>query len=130
MTGEWLDISRIEDFFFTLLKGKAFGEVTVGGKLTDTLSKTMTRATLIDCSPMTDYNGYGYGKVLVYLFSKSAGNGKKNVPIMYEMEEALRNAINGCMHKHYIVSRERTYADYDSKYDMHCNIVEINLTII
>ena len=130
MTGKWLNISQIEDFFFTLLNSKELGKVVVGKKLPDTLSKGTKRMTLIDLGRVRDKTGYGSGVVLVFLFSKSAGNGEKNVPVMAEMEEFLRTKVAESRHEHYIISRGSTYPDYDSTYDMHCNIVEINLTII
>lgn len=130
MTGKWLNISLIEDFFFTLLNSKELGKVVVGKKLPDTLSKDTKRMTLIDLGRVRDKTGYGSGVVLVFLFSKSAGNGEKNVPVMAEMEEFLRTKVTESRHEHYIISRGSTYPDYDSTYDMHCNVVEINLTII
>lgn len=130
MTGKWLNISLIEDFFYTLLKSDKLGKVVVGTKLPDTLSKDTKRITLIDLGRVRDKTGYGSGVVLVFLFSKSAENGEKNVPVMAEMEEFLRIKVDESRHEHYIVSRGSTYPDYDSTYDMHCNVVEINLTII
>ena len=130
MTGKWLNISQIEDFFFTLLNSKELGKVVVGKKLPDTLSKNTKRMTLIDLGRVRDKTGYGSGVVLVFLFSKSAENGEKNVPVMAEMEEFLRTKVAESRHEHYIISRGSTYPDYDSTYDMHCNVVEINLTII
>ena len=130
MTGKWLNISLIEDFFYTLLNSKELGKVVVGKKLPDTLSKDTKRMTLIDLGRIRDRVGYGSGVVLVFLFSKSAENGEKNVPVMAEMEEFLRTKVAESRHEHYIISRGSTYPDYDSTYDMHCNIVEINLTII
>lgn len=130
MTGKWLNISQIEDFFYTLLKSDKLGKVVVGTKLPDTLSKDIKRMTLIDLGRVRDKTGYGSGVVLVFLFSKSAGNGEKDVPVMAEMEEFLRTKVAESRHEHYIISRGSTYPDYDSTYDMHCNVVEINLTII
>ena len=130
MTGKWLNISLIEDFFFSLLNSKELGKVVVGKKLPDTLSKDTKRITLIDLGRVRDKTGYGSGVVLVFLFSKSADNGEKNVPVMAEMEEFLRTRVAESRHEHYIISRGSTYPDYDSTYDMHCNVVEINLTII
>ena len=130
MTGQWLNISLIEDFFFSLLNSNELGKVVVGKKLPDTLSKDTKRITLIDLGRIRDKTGYGSGVVLVFLFSKSADNGEKNVPVMAEMEEFLRTKVAESRHEHYIISRGSTYPDYDSTYDMHCNVVEINLTII
>ena len=130
MTGKWLNISLIEDFFFSLLNSKELGKVVVGKKLPDTLSKDTKRITLIDLGRVRDKTGYGSGVVLVFLFSKSSGNGRKDVPVMAEMVEFLRTKVAESRHEHYIISRGSTYPDYDSTYDMHCNVVEINLTII
>ena len=130
MTGKWLNISLIEDFFFSLLNSNELGKVVVGKKLPDTLSKDTKRITLIDLGRVRDKTCYGSGVVLVFMFSKSADNGEKNVPVMAEMEEFLRTKVAESRHEHYIISRGSTYPDYDSTYDMHCNVVEINLTII
>ena len=130
MTGKWLNISLIEDFFFSLLNSNEVVKVVVGKRLPYTLSKDTKRITLIDLCRVRDKTGYGSGVVLVFLFSKSADNGEKNVPVMAEMEEFLRTKVAESRHEHYIISRGSTYPDYDSTYDMHCNVVEINLTII
>lgn len=130
MTGKWLNISLIEDFFYTLLQSDILGKIVVGTKLPDTLAKDAKRITLVDLGRINDRVGYGSGIVLVFLFSKSSANGEKNVPAMAEMEEFLRTKVAESRHEHYIISRGSTYPDYDSTYDMHCNVVEINLTII
>ena len=130
MTGKWLNISLIEDFFYTLLQSDKLGKIVVGTKLPDTLSKDAKRITLVDLGRINDRVGYGSGIVLIFLFSKSSSNGEKDVPVMAEMEEFLRTKVLESKHAHYIISRGSTYPDYDSIYDMHCNIVEINLTII
>ena len=130
MTGKWLNISLIEDFFYTLLQSDKLGKIVVGTKLPDTLSKDAKRITLVDLGRINDRVGYGSGIVLIFLFSKSSSNGEKDVPAMAEMEEFLRTKVLESKHAHYIISRGSTYPDYDSTYDMHCNIVEINLTII
>ena len=130
MTGKWLNISLIEDFFYTLLQSDKLGKIVVGTKLPDTLSKDARRITLVDLGRINDRVGYGSGIVLIFLFSKSSSNGEKDVPAMAEMEEFLRTKVLESKHAHYIISRGSTYPDYDSTYDMHCNIVEINLTII
>ena len=130
MTGQWLNISLIEDFFYTLLKSDKLGKVVVGTKLPDTLDKEIKRMTLIDLGRIRDRVGYGSGVVLVFLFSKSSSNGAKDVPAMAEMEEFVRTKILESRHEHYIISRGSTYPDYDSSCDMHCNVIEINLTII
>lgn len=129
MTGKWLNISLIEDFFYTLLKSDKLGKVVVGTKLPDTLDKNARRITLVDLGRVRDRVGYGSGIVLVFLFSKSSGNGEKDVPVMAEMEEFLRTKVTESRHEHYIISRGSTYPDYDITYDMHCNVVEINLTV-
>ena len=130
MTGKWLNISLIEDFFYTLLQSDKLGKIVVGTKLPDTLSRDAKRITLVDLGRINDRVGYGSGIVLIFLFSKSSSNGEKDVPAMAEMEEFLRTKVLESKHAHYIISRGSTYPDYDSTYDMHCNIVEINLTII
>ena len=129
MTGKWLNISLIEDFFYTLLKSDKLGKVVVGTKLPDTLDKNARRITLVDLGRVQDRVGYGSGIVLVFLFSKSSSNGEKDVPAMAEMEEFLRTKVLESRHEHYIISRGSTYPDYDSSCDMHCNVVEINLTV-
>ena len=68
MTGKWLNISLIEDFFYTLLKSDKLGKVVVGTKLPDTLDKNARRMTLVDLGRVRDRVGYGSGIVLVFLF--------------------------------------------------------------
>ena len=45
MTGKWLNISLIEDFFYTLLKSDKLGKVVVGTKIPDTLDREIKRMT-------------------------------------------------------------------------------------
>ena len=104
MTGQWLNISLIEDFFYTLLKSDKLGKVVVGTKLPDTLSKDTKRMTLIDLGRVRDKTGYGSGVVLIFLFSKSSSNGAKDVPVMAEMAVFVRTKILVSWHEHYIFS--------------------------
>lgn len=129
MTEQWAYISYIEDFFYTLFASKEFGSVYVGSKMPDTLPKSLKRLTLVDIGNVRDLHGYGTGIVNVFLFSKPDGNGQKNVPAMVKMEDALMKAIKSNRHEHYVVSRGDANSDYDSKSDMHCNIINVNLTI-
>lgn len=130
MTSEWLNISRIEDYLFNMLsKCKDLGTVIAGDCLTDTLNRNSERITLISCGKIHDWHGYGQGTVLIFLFCKSTAKGAKNVPVLFKMEETLRTVIEEATHEHYSINRGQTYTDYDSKYDMHCNIIELNITI-
>ena len=50
MTGQWLNISLIEDFFYTLLKSEKLAKVVVGTKIHDNIDKGIKRMTLIELS--------------------------------------------------------------------------------
>ena len=54
----------------------------------------------------------------------------KDVATMNVMETALVECINSSAHPHYVVRRGSTYSDYDEGRNLHCNIYEINLTIV
>lgn len=130
MTNEWFNISRIEDFFFTMFSEEVFGKVEVGDVLPDTIDQSVKRYTLIDVGRVRDLNAYGSGSVVVFLFSKSNERREKDVPAMCEMEDAAYQLIHKNKHEHYKTSRGFIEQSYDSRYDMHCNVIEIILTVI
>lgn len=124
------NISRIEDFFYTLLNKKVSKNV-FAGNLPISIATDWDDIVVIDAgSAIRDMNAYGYGIVLVYLYTKPLENGVKDVILMDELESKLLDCVENSAHSHYIIRRGSSYTDYDEGRNLHCNIYEINLTIV
>lgn len=81
-------------------------------------------------SDIVDFNAYGKGVVLVWLYARPLATGAKNVAKMSELETKLNEVIDTARNSTYRINRNATYTDYDSERKWHCNIVELNLTIV
>ena len=124
-----LNISKVEDYLYKVLKSKVSENLYVG-TLPDTTQSTWSDMCLIDCgNGFRDYDAYGKGTVLIWLYAKPLSNGQKNVKLMYELELGLNKAISQADSKIYRINRGNVYCDYDSTRRWHCNIVELNLLI-
>ena len=124
-----LNISKVEDYLYKVLKSKVSENLYVG-TLPDTTQSTWSDMCLIDCgNGLRDYDAYGKGTVLIWLYAKPLSNGQKNVKLMDELELGLNKAISQADSKIYRINRGNVYCDYDSTRRWHCNIVELNLLI-
>lgn len=130
MDKQYQNISRIEDFFYTLLYKKVSNNV-YPNNLPISIKAEWKDIVVIDAgSAIRDMDAYGFGVVLVYLYTKPLDNGIKDVVTMNAMENKLLECVENATHAHYVIRRGSTYADYDEGRNLHCNIYEINLTIV
>lgn len=74
---------------------------------------------------INDYEGYGQGTVLVWLYARPLSSGRKNVAKMSELEIKLNNVVKDTTSQIYSISRRKTFTDYDTSINWHCNAVEI-----
>lgn len=74
---------------------------------------------------MNDLEGYAKGTALVWLYARPQSSGRKNVAKMSELETKLNEVIKNTTHPIYSISRRKTYTDYDTNIDWHCNAVEL-----
>ena len=130
MNNIYKNISRIEDFFYTLLYEKVSNNI-YPNNLPISIDKSWKEIVVIDAgAAIRDMDAYGFGTILIYLYARPLDNGIKDVATMNVMETALVECINSSAHPHYVVRRGSTYSDYDEGRNLHCNIYEINLTIV
>lgn len=123
-------ISRIEDFFYTLLY-KTVSNNVFPSNLPISIKAEWDDIIVIDAgSAIRDMDAFGYGTVLVYLYTKPIENGVKDVVLMDDLETKLLDCVENAVHAHYIIRKGISYADYDEGRNLHCNIYEINLTIV
>lgn len=124
-----LNISAIETFFYGLLNNKLSEHTSVG--LAQTFEEGWEEMVVIDCATaIEDFNAYGKGTVLLYLYAKPLMSGRKNVAVFDRMEKKLNEIISENRDKHYVISRRNTFCDYDEVNKAYFNVVEVNLQIL
>lgn len=123
------NISAIETFFDKILKKKV-SEHIFAGTLPNTLSEGLTDCVLIDCgSTISDKGPYAKGVVNIFLYAQPTSNGRKNVALLSKMEKALNTVLEETVDETYMITPLYRDSDYDSTYNMHFNIVAVNLII-
>lgn len=130
MDKKYQNISRIEDFFFTLLSGKVSDNIYPNNLPISIMAEWKDIVVIDVASAVRDLDAYGSGIVLVYIYAKPLDNGIKNVKHMNAMEDQLHDCISNSIHPHYVIRKGSAYSDYDESRNLHCNIYEINLTIV
>lgn len=125
-----INISKIETYLYSIIDN-VVSENTFVGTPPETLKESWQDMCFIDLGPnIKDYDAYGSGAVLVWLYARPLANGAKNVAKMSELETKLNEVIENAHNGTYRITRRATYADYDPDRKWHCNIVELNLIII
>lgn len=127
MNADKKNISKIEDYFFYLLQGM---ENVYFGTLPTPKAEWETMV-LVDCAnSINDFDAYGYGTVLVYLYAKPNGE-VKNSKALNELEEQLNERLKTYKSTDgYSASIQWKEADYDEAKRLHCVVVAINLLIV
>ena len=124
-----LNISKIETYLYSIIDN-VVSDNTYVGIPPETINDSWTDMCTITVGPnIRDYDAYGNGVVLVWLYARPLANGAKNVAKMSELETKLNKVIKDARHSSYRINRRATYSDYDSLRKWHCNIVELNITI-
>lgn len=130
MDSNYLNISKIETYIVGLIDN-AVSDNTFAGTLPTTINAAWSDMVLVDCvNAIGDLDALGKGVVLVWLYAKPRTDGTKNVALMSKLEKKLNDVINAANDRHYILSRRDTYSEYDEARKWHCNIVELNITIV
>lgn len=130
MNIEKLNISNIETYLHSIMDG-IVSENTYAGTLPDTVNSEWNDMCLIDCgNKLYDFDAYGQGTILIWLYARPRSNGSKNVTTMSKLEENLNFVIKNASNSEYSINRGFTYTDYDSIRQWHCNIVELNILIV
>lgn len=130
MNKDNLNISKIETYLNSIIDN-VVSKNTYAGTLPDTIKSEWTDMCLIDCGhAIRDLNAYGQGTVLIWLYTKPRGDGAKNTALMSQMERKLNEVIKNASNSTYSINRRNVYSDYDTDRKWHCNIVELNITIV
>lgn len=130
MDSNYLNISKIETYIVGLIDN-VVSDNTFAGTLPTTINAAWSDMVLVDCvNAIGDLDALGKGVVLVWLYAKPRTDGTKNVALMSKLEKKLNDVINAANDRHYIISRRDTYSEYDEARKWHCNIVELNITIV
>ena len=79
---------------------------------------------------IADFEAYGAGSVFVYLYARPFESGKKNVAKMAQLETKLNEAVENASDSKYFLSKRDAHSTYDEDIDWHCNVIELNITIV
>lgn len=122
-----MNISKVETFLNSILDNVVSQNTFFGYQPTREMidSSWMDMVFVEIPNGINDYEGYGQGTALVWLYARPLSSGRKNVAQMSKLETNLNEAIKNASHPIYSVSRRATYTDYDANIDWHCNAVEI-----
>lgn len=123
-----LNISKIETFLNSKFDNVISNNTFVGSKLPDRASipNEWKDMCLVDIpNGVRDLVAYGKGTVFVYLLARPQESGRKNVPILSQMESKLNEIVASNNDSTYHLSRRLTFTGYDRDIDWHYNAVEI-----
>ena len=133
MDSNKINISKIESFLYENIDNVVSKNTFVGSKVPDktAIPTDWNDIVLIDIpNGVRDFDAYGKGTVLVYLFARPMESGRKNVAVLSQMEARLNEVINTSSNDTYLLKRRLTFTGYDINIDWHYNVVEITLTIL
>lgn len=77
-----------------------------------------------------DFDAYGFGTILVWLYARPLMSGKKNVATMSMLEKKLNDVLANHDNTNYRLERRLTFTDYDTNIGWHCNVVELSVLIV
>lgn len=133
MDSNKINISKIESFLYEKIDNVVSKNTFVGSKVPDktAIPTDWNDIVLIDIpNGVRDFDAYGKGTVLVYLFARPQESGRKNVSVLSKMEARLNEVINTSSNDTYLLKRRLTFTGYDTNIDWHYNVIEITLTIL
>jgi hypothetical protein len=133
MDSNKINISKIESFLYEKIDNVVSKNTFVGSKVPDktAIPTDWNDIVLIDIpNGVRDFDAYGKGTVLVYMFARPQESGRKNVAVLSKMEARLNEVINTSSNDTYLLKRRLTFTGYDTNIDWHYNVIEITLTIL
>lgn len=133
MDSNKINISKIESFLYEKIDNVVSINTFVGSKVPDktAIPTDWNDIVLIDIpNGVRDFDAYGQGTVLVYMFARPQESGRKNVAVLSKMEARLNEVINTSSNDTYLLKRRLTFTGYDMNIDWHYNVIEITLTIL
>jgi hypothetical protein len=132
MNKDNINISKIETFLNAKFDNIISNNTFVGSKLPDktAIPSEWKDMCLIDIpNGIRDYEGYGQGTVIVFLFARPQESGRKNVGVLSKMETKLNEVIASNQDKTYTLSRRLNYTGYDRDIDWHFNAIELIIKV-
>ena len=133
MDSNKINISKIETFLYEKIDNVVSKNTFVGSKVPDktAIPTDWNDIVLIDIpNGVRDFDAYGKGTVLVYMFARPQESGRKNVAVLSKMEARVNEVINTSSNDTYLLKRRLTFTGYDMNIDWHYNVIEITLTIL
>lgn len=133
MDSNKINISKIETFLYEKIDNVVSKNTFVGSKVPDktAIPTDWNDIVLIDIpNGVRDFDAYGKGTVLVYLFARPQESGRKNVAVLSKMEASLNEVVKTSSNETYLLKRRLTFTGYDMNIDWHYNVIEITLTIL
>jgi hypothetical protein len=122
-----INISMIEDYLNSVLDNVVSNNTFFGYMPEkETIDSSWTDMVFVEIpNGIRDNKAYGQGTALVWLYARPLASGRKNVAKMHELEVKLNEVIASASNSTYTISRRKTYTDYDTDINWHCNAVEI-----
>jgi hypothetical protein len=131
MNKDNINISNVETYlnsiFDNVISANTFFGEMISQELIDAEWKDMVLVEIPN--GINDFDAFGRGTVLVWLYARPLASGRKNVAVMSQLESRLNEVIANANDKNYVISRRLTYTDYDEDINWHCNVVEIILKV-
>ena len=132
MDSNKINISKIETFLNEKIDNVVSKNTFVGSKVPDktAIPTDWKDICLIDIpNGVRDFDAYGKGTVLVYLFARPQESGRKNVSVLSSMESKLNEVIMSNTDSTYQLSRRLAFTGYDRDIDWHFNAIEVILKV-
>ena len=132
MNKDNINISKIETYLNSILDNTVSENTYFGYKPDEAIIKSSTwqDMCIVDIpNGVHDYDAYGKGTVLVWLYAKPLDSGRKNVARMSQLETRLNAAIKNADDSIYHINRRLTYTTYDTAINWHCNVVELTIKV-
>lgn len=128
-----LNISKIETYLNSILDNKVSKNTYFGYLPDSSIIKASDWQDMVMIempNGIRDMDAYGQGTVLVWLYARPLGSGRKNVAKMSELEANLNDVITNVTSNEYHIVRRLTFTDYDTNINWHCNVIELIITIV
>lgn len=133
MDKDKINISTVETFLNSLLYGTVSDNTFFGRTLdASVISASDWQDMVVVEIPngISDRDAYGKGTALVWLYARPQASGRKNVEVMSRLEKKLNTVIKTASGNGYLVSKRLTYTSYNTEINWHCNVMELQLTIV
>lgn len=123
-------ISRIENYFSTLLPNKGLSDNIFIGELPPTTNKEWEDFVNVDIGQQRDYGGYSLGYANIYLYARPKGTlRRKNVKTLDKMEGILDMIIDEANSKDYVIQELYRDDGYDANRQFHFDMISVSVTV-